>query len=166
MKGLISAEPNTLTGFKASVAITKADVKKALLEAAAWVSLATAAEITTNEDAQEEANRQNVFRLASIGVKEGMARKITARVGVSITNPILRHPDGVRMKKVDEYHLHELVAAVMEGAEHPSPIKIRKQLTGIMAFTFDWRETGAMNHERLAADIAKVDTFGVKIQTT
>ena len=153
-----------MTGFKANVAITKADVKKASLEAAALVSSTTAAEITTNEDAQEEANRQNVFRLASIGVKEGMAREITARVGVSITNPILRHPDGVRMKKVDEYLLHELVAAVMEGAERPSPIEIRKQLTAIMAFTFDWRETGATNSERLAADIVKADAFGVKIQ--
>ena len=74
-----------------------------------------------------------------------MAREITARVGISITNPILRHPDGVRMKKVDEYLLHELVTAVMEGAERPSPIEIRKQLTGIMGFTFDWRETGATN---------------------
>jgi len=164
MKGLTSEEPNELTGFKANVAITKADVKKASLEAAALVSSTTAAEITTNEDAQEEANRQNVFRLASIGVKEGMAREITARVGVSITNPILRHPDGVRMKKVDEYLLHELVAAVMEGAERPSPIEIRKQLTGIMGFTFDWRETGATNQERLAADIVKADAFGVTIQ--
>ena len=41
------------------------------------------------------------------------------------------------MKKVDEYHLHELVTAVMEGTERPSPIEIRKQLTAIMAFTFD-----------------------------
>ena len=49
-----------------------------------------------------------------------MTREITARVGVSITNRILRHPDGVRMKKVDEYHLHELVAAVMEGTERPA----------------------------------------------
>jgi phosphotransferase system HPr-like phosphotransfer protein len=164
MKGLLSATANELTGFKANVAITRADVKKASLAAAALVSSTTAAEITTNEDAQEEANRQNVFRLASIGVKEGMAREITARVGASITNPILRHPDGVRMKKVDEYLLHELVAAVMEGAERPSPIEIRKQITAIMAFTFDWRETGATNQERLAADIVKADAFGVTIQ--
>ena len=93
-----------------------------------------------------------------------MAKEITARVGTSITNPILRHPDGVRMKKVDEYLLRKLVAAAMEGAERPSPIEIRKQLTAIMAFTFDWRETGATNQERLAADIVKADAFGVTIQ--
>ena len=164
MKGLLSETTNELTGFKANVAITRADIKKASKDAAALVSSREVAEITKNEDAQEEANRQNVFRLTSIGVKEGMAKEITARVGTAITNPILRHPDGIRMKKVDKYLLHQLVEAVMEGAERPSPVEIRKQVTAIMAFTFDWRETGATNQERLAADIAKADAFGVEIR--
>ena len=106
MKGLLSAEANELTGFKANVAITRADLKKTSLEAAAFVSSATAAKITTNKDAQEEMNCQNIFRLSCIVAKEGMAKEITARVGTSITNRILRHPDGVRMKEVDEYLLH------------------------------------------------------------
>ena len=137
MKGLLSESANKLTGFKANVAITRADVKKASKDAAALVSSKEVAEITTNEDAQEEANRQNVFRLASIGVEEGVGKEITARVGTAITNPILRHPDRIRMKKVDKYLLHQLVEAVMEGAERPSPVEIRKQITAIMAFTFD-----------------------------
>ena len=99
MKGMISVAANELTGFKANMAITRADVKKAPLEAAALVSLATAAEITTNKDAQEEANHQNVFWLASIGVNEGRAKEITARVGTSNTNPILCDQDGVRIKR-------------------------------------------------------------------
>ena len=33
-----------------------------------------------------------------------------------------------------------------------------------MAFTFNWRETGATNHKRLAADMVKADAFGVTIQ--
>ena len=41
--------------------------------------------IVTNEDAQEEANRQNVFRLACVGAKEQMAKKITAKVAANIT---------------------------------------------------------------------------------
>ena len=38
MKGLVEEIPNELTKFKAKVAITKADVKKMLLEAAALIS--------------------------------------------------------------------------------------------------------------------------------
>ena len=98
-----------------------------------------------------------------VGAKEQMAKEITARVGKSVTDPILRNADGVRFKKVDEYHLHQLVAAVMEGAECSDPIKIRKQITDVMAFVFDWRETGATNQERLATDIVKSAAFGVVI---
>ena len=56
-----------------------------------------------------------------------MITEITDRVGVgaSITNPILRHTDGVRMKKMDEWHLHELMKMAMEGAKRQGPIEIR-----------------------------------------
>ena len=82
------------------------------------VSLTTAATITMNTDAQEEANRQHVFRLACISAQERMAKNITARMGTGIMNPILCHPDGVRMKKVDEYLLHQLMEAVMDVTDH------------------------------------------------
>ena len=122
-----------------------------------------APEITTNEDAQEEVNRKNVFRLAVIGAKEQIAKEITAQVGKSVTDPILRNVDGVNFKKVDEYHLHQLITAVMEGAERPDPIEIRKQITDVMGLVFDWHETGATNQERLAADIVKTAAFGIVI---
>ena len=163
MRGLVNLLPNELTSFKANVAITRADVKRQSIADAPGGD-ATKAEITSNEDAQEEANRQNVFRLACIGAKESMAKEITARVGNSITNTILRHPDGIRMKKVDEYQLHELIAAVREGAARPDPIEIRRQIAAIMDTVFDWRETAATNQERLSADIAKADAFGIEIR--
>ena len=68
------------------------------------------------------------------------------------------------MKKVDEYHLHELITVVLTGAERPDPSEIRKQITAIMAFEFEWKETAATNQERLSAAIAKVDAFGIEIR--
>ena len=41
-------------------------------------------------DAQDEADRQNVFRLTAIGVKEEIAEWITKIVRKDTTNPILR----------------------------------------------------------------------------
>ena len=163
MRGLVDSIPNELTRFKANVAITRADVKRQSIEDAPGGD-ASKAEITSNEDAQEEANRQNVFRLACIGAKESMAKEITNRVGKSITNPVLRHPDGIRMKKVDEYQLHELLKVVLEGAARPDPIEIRRKIAAIMNYVFDWRETAATNQERLSADIAKADAFGIEIK--
>ena len=45
--------------------------------------------------------------------------------------------DGVRMIKVDQYLLHQLVEVVMESPERSSPFESRKQITAIMAFVFD-----------------------------
>ena len=98
MRGLLSSTPNEITRFQANVAVTKADVKAASIVEAATRGQNATPEITTNEDAQEEATRINVFRLAVIGVKEQMAKEITAAVGEAITNPILRNADGVRFK--------------------------------------------------------------------
>ena len=109
MKGLISAVVNELAGFKANTTTTRAEVKKMLLEVAALISSTTAAEITSYEGTQEEANRQNIFRLACSGANEGIVKEMTARVGISITNLILCHQVGSRTKKVAEYLFYQLM---------------------------------------------------------
>ena len=57
-----------------------------------------------------------------------------------------------------------MMAAVREGAARPDPIEIRRQIAAIMDTVFDWRETAATNQERLSADIAKADAFGIEIR--
>ena len=62
------------------MAIRAAEVKAASVAAAAAISttgFVAVPHIQTNEDAQEEANRKNVFRLAYVGAKEQMAKDIT-----------------------------------------------------------------------------------------
>ena len=88
MVGLGSAKPNMLTGYQSNVAIRKSDVKKQSIaedEAASSTDNIVAPEITTNADAQDEADRQNTARLAAIGVKEAMASAITTIVGAHIS---------------------------------------------------------------------------------
>ena len=80
MVGLSSETPNTLTNYKSNVAIKKSDVKRqSIAEARAASSTinVVAPDITTNADAQDEADRQNMAQLASIGVKEAIAAAIT-----------------------------------------------------------------------------------------
>jgi len=85
MKGLLSTATNTLTEYKATISIKRKDVLKDSKDAAARLSSSSGttvqAEIVTNSDAQEEADRQNTYRLAAIGVKEGVAAGITKIVG-------------------------------------------------------------------------------------
>ena len=84
MVGLGSAKPKTLTGYQSNVAIRKSNVKKqstAEAEAARSTDNIVAPNITTHDNAQDKADRQNTARLTTIGVKEDMAAAITSIVG-------------------------------------------------------------------------------------
>ena len=78
-----------------------------------------APKIITNNDAQDEADRKNMYRLAAIGVKEGVAAGITKLVGADVTNPILRLADGTDFKTIDAYSIASLIKAIIDGADRP-----------------------------------------------
>ena len=140
MVGLGSKTPNTLTNFKSNVAIKKSDVNRqsiAEVQAASSKIIIVAPEITTNADAQDEADRQNTEQLAVIGVKEAIVSAITSIVGAQITNPILRTTDGSDFLTVDEYELHQLFSDIKGGAERPSATEIRHMMVDVVAMTFD-----------------------------
>ena len=128
MVGLGSETPYTLTSYKSNFAIKKSNVtRKSITEAQAAISTINIVvpKITTNADTQDEADRQNTARLATIGVKEAIAATITSIVGAQITNPILRTTDGLDFRTVNEYNLHQLLSAVKGGAKRPSVTAIR-----------------------------------------
>ena len=167
MKGLLSTNHNTLNRYKATIAIKRKDVLQDSKDEAALLSASSgtkiAPEITTNSDAQDEADRQNTFRLAAVGAKEGIAEGITALVRKDITNPILRTADGSDFKLVDGYQLHQLISAISEGAERPEAANIRKQFVNVAGTVFDWRETVTTNVERFATAAAKTQGYGVHV---
>ena len=122
-----SKTPNTLTNYKSNVAIKKSYFNRRSIsetQAASSTNNIVASEITTNANAQDEADRQNTARLAAIGVKEAIAAAITSIVGAQITNPILHTTDASDFWTVDEYELHQLLSAVKGGAERPSATAI------------------------------------------
>jgi hypothetical protein len=153
MKGLLSTATNTLTEYKATISIKRKDILKDSKDAAARLSSSSGTmvqpEIATNSNAQEEADRQNTFRLAAIGVKEGVAAGITKIIGKDITNPILHTTDGISFKSVDEYQLHQLVTAITEGAERHEASTITQQFINIAGMVFDWRDTVAINVKKI-----------------
>lgn len=167
MTGLASEATNTLTSYKANISITKRDVlreAKATAAAASTIDNKVDPEYTTNTEGQDEADRRNNFRLAAIGVKEGVAAGITKLVGEAITNPVLRAADGINMKTVDEYQLHQLFSAIREGAERPEATHIRRQFVAVASTVFDFRDTMAINVERLATAATKSAGYGVTMQ--
>ena len=130
MKGLLSTVKKTLTEYKATISIKHKDVLKDSKDAADGLSIGSGTpvqpEITTHSEAQEEADRQNTYQVAAIGVKEGVAAGITKIIRKDITNPILRTSDGISLKSVDKYQLHQLVTPITDGAERPEATTIRQ----------------------------------------
>jgi hypothetical protein len=167
MKGLLSTATNTLTEYNATISIKRKDVLKDSKDAAACLSSSSGTtvqpEIATNSNAQEEADRQNTYRLAAIGVKEGVAAGIPKIVRKDITNLILRTTDGIIFKLVDEYQLHQLITAITEGAERPEATTTRQQFVNIAGMVFDWRDIVTINVENFATIAAKTQAYGILI---
>ena len=107
------ANPNTaangLTGMRSSATATRQAIlakSRAVAAAASTTDTTVAPDIDTNADAQDEADRQNMFLLAVIGAKEGVAADVATIVGKAITDPVLRTADSTTLKHVDQFHLH------------------------------------------------------------
>ena len=127
MKGLLSDVINALNKYKSIIHINKRDVLAASRAAAKRASTDNSTvkpDIANNSDAQDKANCQNVFRLAEIGVKEGIAERITKIFGRDITNPIIWTTDNSDFKSVDQFHIDKLFTVITEGAKIPESSNI------------------------------------------
>ena len=106
MKGLTSNVSNALNKYKSTIHIKSRDIlaaSRAAAERASTNDSTVEPDIANNSDAQEGADRQNVFQLVAIGVKEGVSEGITKIARRDITNPILRTKDNRNFKSVDEF---------------------------------------------------------------
>lgn len=117
-------EPNSfLCSIKSTAAAAASNVlkcAKAQAEAKSTDDTEVLPVITTRPEAQEEADCLNQIYQAVIGAKEGATKAITELIGSDITNAILHTADGRTVKGIDQYHLHELKDAVIQGANRPA----------------------------------------------
>ena len=120
-------------------------------------------EITTRADAQEEADRQNQYCQAVIGVKEGLTEAFISAVGTDVTDVVLRDADGSSNKGIDEYKISDLTDAIISGANRPKAPDVLKQLIEAINMPFDFRKKVSTNVELLKANAAKVQSYGIKI---
>ena len=103
-----------------------------------------------------------MFRLAAIGAKEGAAAGISKVVGTDITDATLHTTNGQDFKTVDEYMLYALMRAVIEGAELPATIDVRRLYVSLCLTKFDFRIKMVVNVERLRSQAAKSKGYGVR----
>ena len=169
MKQLTSATPNELTKLKASVSITWSGVIRSSKAKAAKKYAETKKEedkeplIATRDDAKDEADRQNVARLATIGNKEGIIEGVRNRVGGAITDIVLKTADATDDKNVDDIEIHKLLKCVLDAAERPAAAAARDEYVALTSTTFDFRLKMNSNVEKLKAKVAKAKGYGIVV---
>ena len=104
-----------------------------------------------------------MFRLSAIGAKEGAAAGISKVVGTDITDATLCTTDGQDFKTVDEYTLYALMRAVLEGAERPATIDVRKLYVSLCSTKFDFCIKKVVNVKHLCSQAAKSNGYDVKV---
>ena len=145
MKALASNISNMLNEYKSTINIKKRDKLSTSRVAADLVSTKDSTvkpEITNSSNDHDESDRQNIFRLEAIGVKEGTAEGIKNIVRKDITKPILRTTDNSDFKSVYQYQIHQLFTAITEEAEIPEATNIRRKFVNIAGnFSIGWKQS-------------------------
>jgi hypothetical protein len=121
MAKLLKDGSNLLTNVKSTNAITANSVLKVAKNKADAASKAAsttiAPTITSQTEAQEEANRLNVINQLVIGAKEGVVEAVPKLVGSNITNVVLQTANDSDHKSIDNYMLFAVMAAAINGAD-------------------------------------------------
>ena len=76
--------------------------------------------ITRQNDAPDKANRLNTISQAIIGMKEATIQGITTIVDIAVLDTIVHTPDGANIKGIDNYQLHEVIMAILDGDDRPT----------------------------------------------
>ena len=109
MVKLLDDGDNILTQVQSINPITAKSVLKLAKNRADTLSTMTGKSIlptiTTQTEAQEEADRLNVINQSVIGAKEGVVKAISKLIRSNITDTILRTADGSNHKSIDDFML-------------------------------------------------------------
>jgi hypothetical protein len=142
MEKLLKDGTNLLTNVKSTDAITVNSVLKAAKARADAAPKASSTmitpTITSQSEAQEEADHLNVINQSVIGAKEGVVKAVTKLVGSNITNAVLQTANGSNHKSIDDYMLFAVMAAAIDGANQPSTTDVLEQLLEVINHTFDF----------------------------
>jgi hypothetical protein len=124
MEKLLNDGSNLLMLVKSTDAITVGSVIKAAKtradELTATTSKTALPSITTQAEAQEEANQLNIINQLVISAKESLVEAITKLVGSNVTNAILRMADSSNHKSINEITLYKvMISAINAPTNHP-----------------------------------------------
>ena len=122
-------------------------------------------DISTRQEAQDEADRLNQIYQAVMGVKEGFKEKIYDSGGTNALSSVLQQADR-QNKSIDDYTLYELVEARIAFAHRPKATNITKQIVTAITMQFNFRKKVMDNVALQKIMINKTTAFGVSVDVS
>jgi hypothetical protein len=119
--------------------------------------------ITTQEEAQEEADQLNIINQLVIGAKECAIEAITKLVSSNITDAILHTANGSHHKSINDFTLFNVMQVAIDGADRLSTNDMLEQLLEVINHTFDFCKKISVNMELLQSNAAQMVTYGITI---
>ena len=97
---------------------------------------------------------------------KGATEAIILQVSSDITDAVLCTANNTDLKSIDDYKLHELVNADIQGADRPDTADILGHLTAVLAFKFDFQRKVSSNMELLLANVAHIHSYCITVDDT
>lgn len=167
MAKLLEDTKNAINSIKSTTVYTADDVlaqsKAEAKKISAAQNITAAPKYNTRADAQEHADRLNVYSQAVVGYKEGVVEALTNAVGSDVLNAALIDVDGTSPKGLDDYKLADLTKLIIEGANRPQASDVLTQVIKLLTMPWDHRKKVAMNVELIKAKAAQIQAYGIDI---
>ena len=71
------------------------------------------------------------------------------KVGTNVTDSVLKSANRANFCSIDNYQLKDVLAVVLQGADHPNMANILAQLLAIIPFSFDFCKKVSTNMKLL-----------------
>lgn len=143
MAKLLEDTKNAINSIKSTTVYTADDVlaqsKAEAKKISAAQNITAAPKYNTRADAQEHADRLNVYSQAVVGYKEGVVEALTNAVGSDVLNAALIDVDGTSPKGLDDYKLADLTKLIIEGANRPQASDVLTQVIKLLTMPWDHR---------------------------
>jgi hypothetical protein len=158
MEKLLEDGNNLLTLVKSTDAITASYIVKEAKNRADKLTASTGKtilpSITSQAEAQEEADQLNVINQLVIGAKEGVVEAITKLVGSNITDAILRTAHGSDHKSINNFTLFEVIKLAINRADRSSTNDRLEQLLEVINHNFDFCKKISISMELMQSNAA------------
>jgi len=165
MSKLFDKNRNTINNITTKDAYDYKDILKKSKDEASKASTKESTvkpDITTRQEAQDEADRLNQIYQAVLGIKEGFKDKLCKSGGTNALSSVLQQADG-QNKSIDDYTLCKLAEARIAGAHRPKATSILKQIVTAITMQFDFRKKVMDNVELQKIMINKATAFRVTV---